>query len=194
MLIKKAQQGFAMVEVLVTAIIIAIAVSGLGILLMRVIQATQDNALKSQAMWMLQDYVGRIRSNPEGARRGDYELSGGLTDCTTPPGKVCAEYYKSGAEVAAQDCKPTQMATFDKWITVCGLNSDISDSSADFMVNPKLTSQCVGTYDPGRNTKGTTDCVQYEVTLGWDIRIAKVSDEAAERIHKEVMTTVVEIN
>ena len=195
MSISKRKNGFALVEVLVTAVIIAIGVSGLGILLMRVIQGTQDSAQQSQAMWMVQDFVGRIRSNADGARRGDYVLA--VTDatfCDNPPSRICAEYYDSGAEVPAKDCDPTQMATFDKWITVCGIASSIYDSPADFVVNPRLASSCSLTIPRVSTIKGTPDCIQYEVTLTWDTRITKASKEASERIQKNTFSTVVELN
>ncbi len=189
------QSGFALIEVLVTSVIIAIGVSGLGILLMKVIQGTQDSAQQSQAMWMVQDYVGRIRSNAEGARGGDYILATTTaTFCDNPPGKVCAEYYKNGAEVSADDCEANEMAIFDKWVTVCGVSSTIYDSPADFIVNPRLSSICSLTIPRVSTTKGTPDCIQYEVTLTWDTRITKASKEASERIQKNTFSTVVELN
>ncbi len=193
--INKQQHGFALVEVLVTSVIIAIGVSGLGILLMRVIQGTQDSAQQSQAMWMVQDYVGRIRANRDGAHRGDYALSTtDATFCDNPPAQICAEYYNNGSEVSANICGSTAMATFDKWITVCGIASGIYDSPADFIVNPRITSTCSDTIPRVSTNKGTPDCIQYEVTLSWDTRIAKASNQASERIQKNTFSTVVELN
>ncbi len=187
------QSGFAMIEVLVTAVIIAIGVSGLGILLMRVIQGTQDSSQQSQAIWMVQDFVGRIRANSEGARRGDYVLADKM-NCTTPPAKICAEHYKNGTEVAAATCDPTEMATYDKWITVCGLSSSVYDSSADFITNPQLTSDCSLTIARVSTQSGSSDCVQYNVNLEWDTQIKKGSTSASKRIQKNSYSMVVEVN
>jgi len=193
MSVKNAQHGFAMIEVLVTAVIIAIGVSGLGILLMRVIQGTQDSAQQSQAMWIVQDYVGRIRANSEGARRRDYVLSDD-TDCSTPPAAICAEYYKNGSEVAAVACSAPEMAEFDKWITVCGISSNIFDSPSDFVTNPKLSSSCTLLSTRVSTDSGFADCVQYDVNLEWDTQIKKGSSVDANRIQKNSYSMVVELN
>ncbi len=195
MSINKHQSGFALIEVLVTSVIIAIGVSGLGILLMRVIQGTQDSAQQSQAMWIVQDFVGRIRSNSEGGRGGGYELATtSATFCDNPPARICAEYYKSGAEVSAVDCIPPEMAIFDKWITVCGIASNIYDSPSDFILNPRLVSTCSRTIPRVSSYAGTPDCIQYDVTLTWDTRITQASSDASERIQQNTFTSVVELN
>jgi type IV pilus modification protein PilV len=193
--IKNRQNGFALIEVLVASVIIAIGVSGLGILLMRVIQSTQDSAQQSQAMWLMQDYVGRIKSNAQGARLGQYELSTTpATFCDNPPLQICAEYYTNGAEVPAQNCDATQMATFDKFIAVCGISPDAFDSASDFILNPTLLSTCINKINRQSTGAAVQDCVQYSITLTWDTRIAKTSAEAAERIQKNSFTTTVELN
>lgn len=72
MQLRNKQTGFAMIEIMVTVVIIAIAISGMGLLLLRAVQGTQDSAQLSQGMWIVQDYVGRIRANPDGAKGGFY--------------------------------------------------------------------------------------------------------------------------
>ncbi len=195
MLVNKQQSGFALIEVLVTSIIVAIGVSGLGILLLRVIQSTQDSAQQSQAMWMVQDYVGRIKSNAQGARLGNYALNETPHNfCDTPPALICAEYYKDGAEVPATECTATQMATFDQYLTICGISPDIFDDASDFIINPTLQAIC--SLQIPRSSTGTPaqDCIQYNVTLTWDTRIAKATANTDERIQKNSFSTVVELN
>jgi type IV pilus modification protein PilV len=193
--IKNRQNGFALIEVLVASVIIAIGVSGLGILLMRVIQSTQDSAQQSQAMWMVQDYVGRIKSNAQGARLGQYELGiTPITFCDDLPAQVCAEYYTNGDEVAAQNCDAIQMATFDKFITVCGISPDVFDDASDFVLNPTLLSKCSTKITRMSTGAAVEDCIKYDITLSWDTRITKTSKEADERIQKNSFSTVVELN
>jgi type IV pilus modification protein PilV len=195
MSIKSRQNGFALIEVLVASVIIAIGVSGLGILLMRVIQSTQDSAQQSQAMWIVQDYVGRIKSNAQGAKLGLYELNvTPTTFCDSPPDQVCAEHFKDGVEVAAVNCTPTQMAAFDTFLTVCGISPDIFDDASDFILNPSLLSTCSNRITRMSTGAAVLDCVKYDITLTWDTRIAKTSKEAAERIQKNSFSTVVELN
>jgi type IV pilus assembly protein PilV len=135
---KNTQQGFAMIEVIVTALIIAIGVSGVGVLLMRSIQSTQDNSQKSQAMWILQDLSGRIRANSPGAKSGDYVGSEGGASCSTKPSPMCSA--QNGIE--AESCNSSQMAQFDKWITICGISDSTTDSPTDFFASPVLDSEC----------------------------------------------------
>ena len=195
--IDKRQSGFALIEVLVTAVIVAIGVSGLGVLLMRAIQGNQDSAQQSQAIWMVQDVVGRIRANSTGARGYGYVISG-QTDCNQAP-TYCADHYKvntdgsGGTTVAASICTPTQMAAYDVWITVCGINSGVYDSPSDFMIDPRITAQCTF-QGRSRITPGTQDCVQYTINLNWSTRLRQGSADADERIHRNNYSTVVEVN
>ncbi len=195
--INRRQNGFALIEVMVTAIIVAIGVSGLGVLLMRAIQGNQDSAQQSQAIWMMQDFAGRIRANSTGARGNGYVILG-ETACDVEP-TYCADHYKlsadgsSGTKVAATVCTPTEMAAYDVWITVCGINSSIFDSPSDFMIDPQVTSQC--TFEGrSRINPGTDDCVQYTVNLNWKTRLRRTGDDEAERIHENNYSTVVEVN
>ncbi len=190
--IKKSQHGFAMIEVLVTSVIVAIGISGMGVLLMRAIQGTQDSAQQSQAMWMVQDFVGRIRANTEGARRGSYELT--TTDCSVKPAAICADTFIGGTKQNAATCNDIQMATFDKWITVCGLQDSIYDSPSDFISNPVLSSSCTLNSTRVSTDSGSVDCIRYNVQLTWDTRIKKGSATASERINKNTYSTIVELN
>lgn len=189
----KRQSGFAMVEVMVTVTIIAIGISGMGVLLMRAIQGTQDSAQQSQAMWIVQDYVGRMRANPEGAKARYYELDPVDIDCNNLP-RMCAETYQLGAEVPAQECTAIQMAAFDNWISTCGLHDDAYDSPSDFVVNPKLTSTCTNTSIRVGPLSNQPDCIQYLINLTWDTKTTKGSSDAAERITQNDFSLIVEFN
>jgi type IV pilus modification protein PilV len=195
------QNGFAMIEVMVTVVIITIGISGMGMLLMRAIQGTHDSAQQSQAMWIVQDYIGRMRANPDGALARFYELNPADIDCTAPPA-ICAETYQDGAEVAASTCANTDaktnaaspMASFDNWITTCGLNTTIYDSASDFVVNPELTSTCTSTSPRENRLTFSASCVQYQVTLTWDTKIKKGSTDENERTNKNNFSMIVEFN
>ncbi len=203
MLINNRQRGFALIEVLVTAVIVAIGVSGLGVLLMRAIQGTQDSAQHTQAMWIVQDFVGRIRANPIGARKEDYEFSATNVDfCgNARPDLICADYFEDGTDKNAAICTETPMAIFDIWVTVCGMTErldptedgynpedNVFDSPSEFIINPVLTSECTQNHLTRISTTGGgLDCVQYEVTLNWDTRIT-------DRVASNSYSMVVELN
>lgn len=187
------QSGFAMIEVLVTAIIFAIGISGMGVLLLKTIQGTQDNAQRSQGMWIIQDFVGRIRANPEGAKANGYVVNAN-PNCSSQPTSMCADHIIDGAEITGVDCSASDMAAFDIWVTMCGFDTPpagkpedkIFDSPAEFVVSPELRSTCDATDD--------TFCLQYSIELTWKSKIAKGSDTASERNYENTYNMVVELN
>ncbi len=198
----KKQSGFALVEVLVTAVILAIGISGLGMLLLRAIQGSQDSAQQSQAMWMVHDYAGRIRSNAPGGRLREYIIENTAFDCVNDePAIQCADYYKPGDPgylVTADECLPTDMAAFDRWVTLCGVSTDkhTYSSPSDFVVNPVLTSECTNFHD-SRSTDvdtGKLDCVQYQISLTWDTKAIKGSAEESARVRQNSYSVTVELN
>lgn len=191
----KRQSGFAMIEVLVTATIIAIGISGLGVLLMRAIQGTQDSAQHSQAMWIVQDYVGKIRANPDGARAENYDLDSVQPNCSSLPDPVCADHVDGGKQVAAAVCDANEMAEYDTWTAVCSLASDAYDSATDFIINPVLESDCTAYHSGDRVSTGKTiDCTQYTVSLTWDIRINNGTTDVGDTTNTNSYSLIVEVN
>ncbi|MFT6153633.1 MAG: type IV pilus modification protein PilV [Bermanella sp.] len=188
------QSGFAMLEALITSVIVAIGLSGVGVLLLKSVHSTQDSAQQTQAVWIVQDFVGRIRANSEGARNGQYVVDNDANtiDCDTLVTKMCAAHFiedddKSTSNTIA-DCDSNEMATFDKWITACDINDEIYDSPSDFIANPVLLSTCT-------LTEIVTDlCYQYQVQLTWDTTLVKGSSVAAERTNTNSYSIVVEVN
>ncbi len=206
----KKQRGFAMVEVLVTAVILAIGISGLGMLLLRAIQGNQDSVQQSQGLWMVQDYAGRIRANAPGGRRGEgYEIEAGEYDCAAEEKltKQCAELRTpaingDGVLKEAELCLPDEMAAYDRWTTLCRLDVDgdhIYSNPSDFMINPVLTSKCTNNHaSRSSNTStGALDCVQYLVTLTWDTKLEKnyaATDDDAGPVRQNTYSVTVELN
>ncbi len=86
------QQGFTMIEVLVTVIILSIGLLGLAGLQATSLRNNQSAFLRSQATILAYDIADRIRANGTAAINGDYEFdsSNGLpvsvADCTTSTG------------------------------------------------------------------------------------------------------------
>jgi type IV pilus modification protein PilV len=188
------QRGFAMIEALVTAVIVAIAVSGVGVLLLRSIQATQDSAQLSQGMWIVQDFVGRMRANSNAAKQGNYIGDTDLDDCEIKPAPLCASYNSTGTSSSAGvsteilvDCSPEDMAAYDTWTTVCGFDNNSYDTPSDFIANPRLSNTCTITAD-------NNDCEQYSVSFTWDTRLKKGSADAALRTNTNNYSMIIEVN
>ena len=193
------QSGFAMIEVMVTVVIITIGISGMGLLLLRALQGTQDSAQLSQAMWIVQDYVGRIRANPNAARVGLYEMNSNNIECTSPPAQLCADTYKQLGGINTQgdwypandDCSadPALMAVYDNWMSTCSLHSSLKglyDSSSNFIASKQLVSECI--------SPTPADCVEYSVTLSWKTKVKQANDDEDDRTHDNEYRAFVRLN
>jgi type IV pilus modification protein PilV len=190
MSIKKpnSQNGFAMMEALITALIVAIGISGVGVLLLRSIQATQDSSQQSQAMWIVQDFAGRLKANSPAAKNGTYIGTTNLENCGTQP-TICASYNINGDITDVTDnCTSDAMAAYDTWISVCGLDSDNFDTPSDFIANPELNNVCL------IRESDSNDCVRYSITLSWHTKLKKGSDNADDRTNTNDFTMIVEVN
>jgi type IV pilus modification protein PilV len=183
------QSGFAMLEALVTAVIVAIGISGVGVLLLRSVQATQDSAQKSQGIWIVQDFAGRLRANSTGARSGAYTGVTSVANCPLVP-TMCASYNNDGNNIeVVASCSADDMAIYDSWITVCELDDLRFDTPSDFIANPILNSNC-------EITDASNNCVQYSVTFTWDTKLTKGGNAAdlGVRTNTNDISILVEVN
>lgn len=97
----KSQNGFSLIEVLVALLVLAIGLLGVLVMQARGLQLNQAGYMQSQAMFMAEDIVERIRSNQTAI--DSYEIdfddegddSAGLCDSIASP---CSD-----AEMAAAD-------------------------------------------------------------------------------------------
>jgi type IV pilus assembly protein PilV len=142
--------GFALTEVLVAVLVLSIGILGIAGLQMESLQSNNDAMHRSEALWLAQELVERMRANPNGVGSGAYtDASNDDTLCnnTTPP-TVCADYYNysTGTKISAVNCTADQVAAFDVWELKCGYqysNTSVFANAADFLRNGRLSVQCV---------------------------------------------------
>lgn len=89
--VMKSMQGIALVEVLVTALVLGVGLMGMAGLQMKSLQYNQASYLRSQANLLAYDVMDRMRLNRERARAGDYNQEYGA--------------YSSGGTLARQDLR-----------------------------------------------------------------------------------------
>ena len=108
MLIKKTN-GFTIIEVLITMVILSIGVLGLGLLQLTAMQNTQGGYLRSQAAILAYDIIDSMRANIPAVTAGNYGLA---FNAATP---AAADCYGLAA-----NCTTLQMASSDlnRWRTV----------------------------------------------------------------------------
>lgn len=113
-------KGFSLIEVAVTVAITAVGLLGLSSLQLQSMRATQDTGSRSQAIWMANELVSRMRANEEGLafyvtenEESCADLSEGITRCSA--------YHNGNSRVAASaNCNAQDMAEFDMFDVMCG--------------------------------------------------------------------------
>ncbi len=69
------QQGFTLLEVLITAVILAIGLLGLAALQTAALRSNDGAYMRSQATILAYDMLDRMRANREAALAGDYDIN-----------------------------------------------------------------------------------------------------------------------
>lgn len=95
------EAGFTLIEVLVTAVILAIGILGLAGLQYTSLQGNQGAQMNTVAVLQSLDASDRLRSNPLGVTAGDYD---NLTVDTADVGCITT------------GCSPADLAAYDYWI------------------------------------------------------------------------------
>ena len=119
----KILKGLTLIEVLVTLVITSIGLMGLVSLQMQALKATQDTGNRSQAMWVFNDLVNRIRANETAS--ASY-ITNGVVDCGAQPATVCSNYHDGNAAANAVNCTTAQLAAWDVFEVACGAPRTVS--------------------------------------------------------------------
>ncbi len=103
---KNSQTGFTLIEVLVSLLILAFGLLGIGGMLGFTLKSNSSSYLKQLSVQSASTIIDRMRANKSEAAAGSYSLSN-LTTGTAPsaPTTNCIN----------TTCSPAQLATFDYW-------------------------------------------------------------------------------
>ncbi len=93
------QEGFSLIEVLISLVIFSFALVGVASLMTLSMRGNHNGYMRSQASILTIDIVSRMRANLAGLWEGSYNgvVSDGSTSCTS-----------------SLPCTPTELASFDK--------------------------------------------------------------------------------
>lgn len=136
------QHGASLIEVLVALLIFTVGLLGLAAMQLNSLQSTADSGQRSQSVWLMQDFIERMRSNPDGTA-AQYAAA---QDCSALPVRMCADHYNpsTAAKVNASQCNAAQMAAFDAWEAQCSYAGiaafntiDARFNSRDFITPPE---------------------------------------------------------
>ncbi len=115
--------GFTIVEVLISLLILSVGLMGLATLQVVGLQNTQGGAQRAQAAFLAYDITDRMRTNPAAVTAGSYNLAAPVIN-TQPqgvgPGPVAIVMVDCFG--AAANCSSAQMAAHDlgQWQTQLG--------------------------------------------------------------------------
>lgn len=149
------QHGATLIEVLIALLIFTVGLLGVAAMQLRSLQSIADSGQRSQSVWLMQDFIERMRANPDGTAT-QYATA---QNCAALPTRMCADYFNpsTGAKVNASVCNATQMAAFDAWEAQCSYAAiatfntiDARFNSRDF-ITPPAAGNLVGATAIGNN-------------------------------------------
>ncbi len=105
--------GFTIVEVLISLLILSVGLMGLATLQVVGLQNTQGGAQRAQAAFLAYDITDRMRTNPAAVTAGSYNLAAPV------PGQGQGAIVMVDCFGAAANCSTAQMAAHDlgQWQT-----------------------------------------------------------------------------
>lgn len=96
------EEGFTLMEVLVTMVILGVGLLSVAGLQMKALGGSHQASVRSQATTLAAGMADRMRANPIGTKAGDYD---GQPPPDKDPGEDCHE----------NPCSPPEMARYDAW-------------------------------------------------------------------------------
>ena len=153
MISKKKQNGFSMVEVLVSLVVIGIGLLGLSGLQIAALKGTNNAHSLNVASMIAMELSDRMRANPAGVIGGFYENNVG---CDAPNENQCR---------TATFCSPEKIARLDVEEIMCGVlkSGKREGGVANLLVNANLIIDHSVDCD-----LGITDVDETTITINWN--------------------------
>lgn len=116
------QSGFTLIETLVALVVFSLGILGAGALVVTAVKNSHNSYLRTQASFLADSLAERLRANPVGVWRNDYN---GVLDSTTSALPACG-----GGTTA---CTPTQVAARDRRIVADNLSQQLPNGRGDVL-------------------------------------------------------------
>lgn|GEM_PF-3143371 len=115
-----------MIEVLIVLLVLSFGLLGHAKLQSLGVRASTEANFRTQAAFMTNEIVERMRANRPAAVSGYYAaIDYSAIDCSTPPAKICSE----GTAGAASDCTPNELAYEDTFQWSCSIKNEIPNGN-----------------------------------------------------------------
>jgi len=126
---KGAHNGFSLIEVLISILVISIGMLGVAGLQTISLRQNYGSSLLAQATFQSQNMIERMRANIAGVNQGAYDaITGAETDPNCLP-----------------NCTPIQLATYDAATWIAATKSELNDAG-NGTVNGTITRNIDGTF------------------------------------------------
>ena len=109
MRVARTQQGFSLIEILITLVVLSVGLLGVAALHAESLRSSRSAYLRTKAVSLASDMADRMRSNRPAALAGNYVSTAGDHGSN----KDCADDTSGGA---TKVCAPADMARHDIWL------------------------------------------------------------------------------
>ena len=126
MISPKSQIGFSLLEVLIALVVLSVGLLGHSKIQALGVRASAEANLRTQATFLVNDMMERMRANRQAAQTDHYALIDyAAIDCTADPPKYCSET----AADAAEDCTANEIADEDARHWSCDVAATLPSGS-----------------------------------------------------------------
>lgn len=143
---QKHQRGVGLIEILIAVIVLSMGIFGVAALQVKGIQINHSAYLRTEAVWLANEIIDRIRTNREGYTNGNYHVE-------TP-----ASYDGTGsfATCTNSPCTAATLAAYDisQWVNSIQNRLPAPPDESAF----SITTECTDTYT--ETTTFSIDCTQ----------------------------------
>jgi type IV pilus assembly protein PilV len=126
--VQRPAPGFALIEVLVTVLVLAIGLLGLAGLQTHSLRFTQTSVQHTQAILLANEMADRMRANPAGVAAGSYTGASTQDDCSANP---CSPAALAGYDLAQWNAELGDAKRLTGGRGVVCLDSSPNDGTAD---------------------------------------------------------------
>ncbi|WP_199096605.1 type IV pilus modification protein PilV [Dyella sp. ASV21] len=148
---KRHNQGFSLIEVLISVVIVSVGMLGVAGILLTVSRSANSNYARQQAVALTYDIVDRMRANATAASNSTTSnpyIAAATAPSTTTPSPDCS----------SATCSATQMASFDVWQWQTKIKNSLPNGLGSVSV-----------------AAGNTNTTNITVTVTWNDKPAQAS-------------------
>jgi type IV pilus assembly protein PilV len=138
---RRSYKGVSLIEVMIALFVLSIGLLGHSKIQALGVRASVDANLRTQATYLLNEMMERLRANRPAADSEYYaSIDYAAIDCNVAPAKVCSE----GIASAAEECTANEVADEDSIYWFCGVLDTLPAGSVGVTVDAGVYSIQVG--------------------------------------------------